>query len=312
MSGYVTTGREPSLSGAHAPPSLSGQEPMLGGARRLDLFREYLIHQTRKLTITHLRRATIGDMLLEMGDTRSGVGLREDGLPDVAWCPVPAGEVVLRDSPEPHWMERFYIARYPVTWKQYRVFLEAPDGRNDWRWWEGLWRRPEYKREVTPIDNCPAQEVSWYDAVAYCRWLSDRLGYEVRLPFEWEWQQAATGGNSDYLYPWGRDWSANHANTRESGLRRAVAVGMYPHNESPVGAMDMSGNVLEWCQNEFRLRRGSDIPRGPGEPARRVLRGGSWFLVLSFARAHFRTGDNPYYRFNSVGFRLAASAPPPQ
>jgi hypothetical protein len=296
------TGREPSLSGVPLPAHSTGFEPSLGGEHLLRLYRDHLIRQLASHETTHLRRAAIGDWLNSTGDPRTGVGLTSDGLPDVAWCEVPPGEVQLRDIPEPFPVRRFYIARYPVTWAQYRVFLDAEDGHADLRWWAGLRRRPEYQREAHTVDNHPAQEVSWFDAAAYCRWLSEKLCYDVRLPTEWEWQHAATGGDPDAIFPWGSEWDSSYANVRESLLRRPTAVGLYPHGASPVGALDMAGTVLEWCANEF----GSPTRLDSSSPARRVMRGGSWFLVLNFARVHFRTGDDPYYRFNSVGFRLAA------
>ncbi len=296
------TGREPTLSGALPATQSTGFEPALGGERLLRLYRDHLIGLLNNRATSHLRRAAIGDWLNSIGDPRPGVGLTADGLPDVVWCAVPPGEVQLRDLAEPFPVRSFYIARYPVTWAQYRIFLDAADGHADLRWWAGLRRRAEYAREAHLADNHPAQEVSWYDAVAYCRWLSEKLGYEVRLPTEWEWQQAATGDSPDAIFPWGSEWDSSYANVRESLLRRPTAVGLYPHGASPVGALDMAGTVLEWCANEFAHPERVD----PTSPAHRVMRGGSWFLVLTFARVHFRTGDDPYHRFNSVGFRLAA------
>lgn len=299
------SGQEPALSGADFGAISTGQEPMLGGERLLRAYRDEMVARLSRRTTTHQRRAGIGLWLAETTDPRPGVGLGPDDLPDLVWCSVPAGEVVISDLPTPFAVEPFHIAKYPITWAQYRIFLEAPDGFIDPQWWDGLKLRPEYERAAIPIDNHPAQEVSWYDAMAYCRWLSDRLGYAVRLPAEWEWQQAATGGKERRIYPWGQRWSSTSANTRESGLRGATAVGMYPHAESPVGALDMCGNVLEWCLNEYYQPANVDIA---GE-ASRVMRGGSWFLTLHYARTISRVGDNPYYRFNSVGFRLAADAP---
>ena len=214
--------------------------------------------------------------------------------------------MLLREIDTPFNVERFAIARYAVTWAQYRIFLDDPNGHSSslW-WWGGLRWRPEYERVSVQIDNHPVQEVSWYDAIAYCRWLSVRPGFTVRLPTEWEWQQAATLGRSTNLYAWGHDWQPLLANTRESRLRRAVAVGLYPGGELPVGARDMSGNVLEWCQNAYF----EPAYTGDYGGMFRTMRGGSWFLIRQSARTLFRTGNDPYLRFNSVGFRLATSAP---
>src|SRR5574341_452125 len=298
------TGREPRLSGM-LPIESSGHEPGLGGERLTRLFRDHLIHLLTLPITSHLRRAAIGDWLALHGDPRPGIGLREDGLPDLEWCAEPAGQVLLRDSKEPVLVERFYIARYPVTWAQYRIFLDADDGHADPQWWDGLQRRAEYEREAIKINNYPAQEVSWYDAVAYCRWLSAHLGYAVRLPAEWEWQHAASGGDSDAVFAWGNRWLSMAANTRESLLRRVTAVGLYPLGGSPTGALDMCGTVLEWCSNEWR--GSTQVAESGARP--RVLKGGSWFLTRESARIHYSVGEDPYYRFNSVGFRLASDRP---
>jgi formylglycine-generating enzyme required for sulfatase activity len=300
------TGREPRLSSQYLLPESTGMEPMLGGEHLTKITREAALARLERKNVSHLKRQAIGYYLAEIGDTRPGIGLRDDDLPDFSWCAVPRGEVLLGDGTQPFEVEPFWIARYPVTWQQYRIFLQAPDGHFYPQWWEGLRWRGEYQRSSSLSDNHPAEEVSWYDAVAYTRWLNDRFDYQVRLPTEWEWQQAATGGDPSYAYPWGNRWQPLRANTRESGLRGVTAVGMYPHGASPIGALDMCGTVLEWCANEFYAPRNVE-PRGE---AHRVMRGGSWFLTTGFARNVSRTGDDPYYRFNSVGFRLATDRPP--
>jgi len=127
--------------------------------------------------------------------------------------------------------------------------------------------------------NCPADNVSWHDAVAFCRWLSARLGYDIRLPTEWEWQQAATGGDSENVYPWGREWGSGPANTSKSKLRRTTAVGMYPAGTSKHGVMDLAGNVWEWCLNKRDNPKDTDIGGNW-----RVLRGGSWDHAQDYAR----------------------------
>ncbi|MCB1821006.1 MAG: SUMF1/EgtB/PvdO family nonheme iron enzyme, partial [Candidatus Competibacteraceae bacterium] len=272
---------------------------------------------------THEQRAIIGVRLALLGDPRPGVGLRADGLPDLVWCEVPGGEVTLeietknrsriarwlsRSASNTFHVEPFQIAKYPVTYRQYRAFLEADDGYHNPAWWRGLWvdRPPEKAgRQFQRYDNHPVENLAWLEAVPFCRWLSARLGYEVRLPTEWEWQRAATGGNPANEYPWGPKWDGNRANTDESELNRSTAVGLYPHGISLVGALDMSGNVWEWCLNEY------DQPRNvtPTGDARRVVRGGAWNDYRSDARAASRIDDAPGGRGNFIGFRLACSSP---
>lgn len=264
-----------------------------------------LLRRIRNPATTHQERAKIGDRLAEMGDRRPGVGLRND-LADFVWCKVPGGEITLEGSKTSLSVPAFCIGKYPVTYVQYRSFLEAADGYRNKRWWQGLARRENQpESQYRQLDNHPAENVSWYDAVAFCRWLSIRLGYEVRLPTEGEWQQAATGGNPDNEYPWVGKWRSEYANTWESGLSRTTAVGMYPAGASPVGALDMAGNVWEWCLNEHdnpsRTNLAGDAPR--------VVRGGSWSRDRDYARAAFRRRHNPGNRSSARGFRVVCTSP---
>ena len=132
-----------------------------------------------------------------------------------------------------------------------------------------------------------------------------QLGYEIRLPTEWEWQQAATGGDPDHEYPWGAEWDSSRVNTYESNLNRPTAVGMYPQGASPVGALDISGNVWEWCLNEYDNPKRVDLS-GDG---RRVVRGGSWGNYQVDARAACRSFLCPAERGYALGFRVVCSSP---
>src|SRR5262249_16933272 len=176
---------------------------------------------------TDFRRAEIGDRLDTIGDPRPGVGLRLDGLPDIVWCEIPGGKIKLEAIKGALVVKPFAIAKYPITYQQYRAFLKGPQGYRDERWWTDLEHEKTPGEQVRPAGNCPADSVSWYDAMAYCRWLSERLGAEIRLPTEWEWQQAATGGRPDYEYPWGPEWIDGCANTGENRVGRTTPAGMY-------------------------------------------------------------------------------------
>ena len=91
----------------------------------------------------------------------------------------------------------------------------------------------------------------------------------------------------------------------ESGLGRTTAVGLYPQGASPVGALDMSGNVWERCLNEYENPK---LTKLSGSDSR-VVRGGSWFNDQDFARAAYRNNYHPDLRYHSLGFRVVCSSP---
>lgn len=256
--------------------------------------------------LTHQQRERIGVRLAEIGDPRPGVGVDENGLPEFEWCHVPSGRITLEAYDGTFNVAAFFISKYPVTYKQYRAFLEVTDGYHDSRWWTDLQHEPEYDEQFRKIDNHPAENVSWYDAMAFCRWLSDKRGVEIRLPTEWEWQQAATGGDPNNEYPWGKTFDSLRCNIYESGLGRTTAVGLYPDGRSPVGTLDMSGNVWEWCANSYEEPKNTDV----SSKGNRVARGGSWDGILDCARAADRYLNLlPDYRHFSLGFRVVCSSP---
>ena len=209
--------------------------------------------------LSHEARASVGVRLALLCDRRAGVGLRPDRLPDIAWCRVEGQAVTIPFQnqfglyPLARWVDAFWIARYPVTIDQFQSFLD--DCYRDHRWL----LPPHYlpPRYHGRYGNYPADSVSWWDAMYFCHWLGIRLGTEGRLPTELEWQLAATGGDPERVYPWGRVWAPAQepwrANTIESDLNHSTAVGLYPAGASPVGAEDMAGTIWEWCLNGMAL-----------------------------------------------------------
>ncbi|MCB1909750.1 MAG: SUMF1/EgtB/PvdO family nonheme iron enzyme [Rhodocyclaceae bacterium] len=260
----------------------------------------------------HNRREDIGRRLDQMGDPRRGVGLDEQGLPDIAWIEIPAGEVTLEsDPPSSFPVTAFEIARYPVTWEQYYAFLHAADGFRDAQNWQGLCEPPEdFGEPKWAFLNHPAIMVSWFDAMAFCAWLTRQLecanGTVIRLPTEWEWQWVAQAGSEAREYPWGKDWQPARVNSFESGIGRTTAVGMYPLGATAkLPVMDLAGNVWEWCLNEY------DVPDrvDPGVGASRVLRGGSWGNHPRSCRAAHRDDLSPGNRLDGIGFRVCRGSP---
>ena len=173
----------------------------------------------------------------------------------------------------------FAISKYAVTYDQYKAFLEDPHGYRESRWWAGLKHEKRFGAQFREIGNCPAENVSWFDAVAFCRWLDMRLrkgsempsGCEVRLPTEPEWQQAFNSGSA-YRYPWGPKWSDGRTNSEEARLERTVAVGVFPRGASKQGVEDLLGNVWEWCLTSKDSPGNGDVSLGGG----RAFRGGAY------------------------------------
>lgn len=264
-------------------------------------------------------RAEAGQTLALLGDDRPGVGvIQRNGvtLPDIAWSElIPAGSYTIGDDKSEYEDEKrrnvtiaqpYRLARYPVTVRQFQYFVEAPDGA-DSRWWAGL---PSDERQFDepafPIANHPREMVSWYQAIAFCRWLSDKLGYEVDLPHEYEWEVAARYPEN-WIYPWGDIFDAEKANIDESGLGQTTPVGMYPEGRNPTLELyDLSGNVWEWCRNKFENPDDDSTDRS-GDT--RVLRGGSWYDDRNYVRAASRFLNLPFNRYHYVGFRVVCRPP---
>jgi formylglycine-generating enzyme required for sulfatase activity len=238
------------------------------------------------------------------------------------WCPIPAGKVMLEERTLE--VLPFWMAKYPITYSQFQVFVEAEDGFKDPRWWQGLRSDDDHKKQpgepAWQIDTHPREMVSWYDAIAFCQWLNSRLSLPpipanmtiealaaytgIRLPTEWEWQWAAQGSDGR-TYPYGSQFDPTRGNTQETGAGKTTPVDSYPEGASPFGVLDMSGNVSEWCLNE--LDKPADVDLSRNVP--RALRGGSWDASQDFARISTTDGNFPATRNNLNGIRICVGNP---
>jgi iron(II)-dependent oxidoreductase len=200
----------------------------------------------------------------------------------------------------------FRIGKYPVTCAQYLLFVEATG--HDWRWDEG--RKPER-------GNHPVTYVSWYDARAYCDWLTERWLAEgrigpteaVRLSSEAEWEKAARGLDGN-LWPWGNEWDATCCNA-DMNVGDTTSVGMFPKGASPYRCMDMAGNVWEWTSSKRTDYPSYVSAESEDETttatALRVLRGGAFFINRSLARCAYRFRFSPNGGYRYFGFRVVVS-----
>jgi formylglycine-generating enzyme required for sulfatase activity len=282
---------------------------------------EALLNEINDPHTNHQRRRDIGERLSKLGDPRPGVGVREDGLPDIIWLPVtPGGNITLQN--EAFVVPPFYIAKYLLTYLQYQAFFKAKDGYNNPEWWQGFpneYQQQKLNKPLSKAQNNPRDTISWYQSVAFARWLNQQMkglelpnpegnpfivgqNAQVRLPTEWEWQWAAQGGMEQREYPWG-DWQKDCVNTLEAGLSRAVAVGLYPQGAADCGVLDMSGNLWEWCANDYESIKTVDV----GNNAFKALRGGSYRNSQSEATCAYRYYFYPGKDYHLFGLRLVIS-----
>jgi formylglycine-generating enzyme required for sulfatase activity len=191
--------------------------------------------------------------------------------------------------------------------------------------------QPAFWDDVTA--NNPAQPVvgiTWYEAMAYCAWLSDmfkvsgfklkvwRKGqletlnlepgtFQFRLPTEAEWEKAARGTRG-WKYPWGNQWGAARANTDESHILRTTPVGIYPNGATPEGVFDLAGNVGDWTSTRFaKYPYRNDGREDPEGEELRVVRGGSVLNNEYLVRCAFRLRLIPDLRSGDQGVRVVLS-----
>jgi formylglycine-generating enzyme required for sulfatase activity len=164
-----------------------------------------------------------------------------------------------------------------------------------------FWSDPNFSHLRQPV-----VAVSWFDAVAYCAWLSAMTGLHYRLPTEAEWERAARGGVEGMAFPWGND-----PPTSRRGYASRWKTGPEPVGESEpnaFGLFEMCENVHEWCSDWFAADyyavSPERNPQGPEEGARKASRGGSWRHQIRIARCSARSSIPPEFKYADYGFRV--------
>jgi uncharacterized protein (TIGR02996 family) len=201
----------------------------------------------------------------------------------------------------------FYLGVHPVTQRHYKAVI----GKNP----------AHFKQPPRGSPEHPVEELSWIEAVEFCRQLSlfdteHRAGRHYRLATEAEWEYACRAGTST-PFPFGHSLSAEWANfntncpvgagPRSQQLEHTTRVGQYPCNG--FGLHDMHGNLWEWCsdwyqENYYDSSPGID-PQGPDRSDTRVLRGGAWGSDGRYCRSATRGRNYPDARSHYDGFRIA-------
>lgn len=293
-------------------------------------------------------RAEAGDTLAKLGDPREGV------TTDLLFCEIPAGKFIMGsskkndkdayDDEEPQFeyniKQNYFISRYPVTNAQFDLFAADPEGYTNGKWYtdsgkEWLKRakqdKPPKSGGAFDLPNHPIVNVTWYEAVAYTRWLTDKMRnenialklwdkdsiknisldlatWEARLPTEVEWEKA-TRGEKGLRYPWGDEFDQEKVNNNMI-IGSTSAVGCFPGGQSPHGLLDMSGNVWEWCATQWTENYenyGKNEKNNLDGGAPRVARGGAFDVYERFVRCAFRNRNDPDNGDSNQGFRVVVS-----
>lgn len=159
-------------------------------------------------------------------------------------------------------------------------------------------------------DGCHPVAAAIWQAVGFCEWLADRVGVQVRLLTESEWERAARGDDGRE-FPWGDQFELGRANTREAAIGATTPVGSFPAGASPFGLLDAAGNLDEWTLTPYAPYPSAppDVPSSEDWAlSPYVTRGGGFAHMRDAARCARRHG---VYSSGPVGFRIATTAEPP-
>ncbi len=297
-------------------PVLAGR-CLLQGQARFDSATRQIVIDRLLLTIVNpevsLRvRIAAGSVLGDLGDPRLG-----------EMVVIPAGIFLMGEGSEQHelLLPDYQLGKYPVTYAEYARFIEAGGYQDKSFWTEAGWievgqkqNEPRYWQDARfNKPNQPVIGLSWYECVAYCRWLSAESGKLYRLPTEAEWEKGAKGVDGR-VYPWGNEFEASRLNARagDQQVCTITPVGIYPTGVSPFGLFDCAGNVWEWCATRWKKPLPYDVNQDEWQADYlegqnlRVLRGGSWNYKAEVTRCGHRFKFQPYGWTGRGSFRVCS------
>ena len=195
------------------------------------------------------------------------------------------------------WVDGFQLALTQVSNREYTSYLAATGASPP-----PFWRQPEFSHPRQPVTG-----VSWFEAEAYCQWLSAASQRRFRLPTEAEWERAARAGQDGQSYPWGNEPPQARPGYAQRWLRGPEPVGAGAPNA--FGLYDLCENVHEWCSDWYAARyyavSPERNPRGPDAGERKASRGGSWRHHVKIARCAARSSIPPGFQYADYGFRVA-------
>jgi formylglycine-generating enzyme required for sulfatase activity len=239
---------------------------------------------------------------------------------------IPEGEFLMgcqqgREDEKPvHrvWVDGFAMGIFAVTNQDYLQFIQDTTSVASYRGSQSVDGHPgsedaavskpsSYADERFDHPRQPVVGVSWFEATAYCSWLSIKSGQSFRLPTEAEWERAVRGGEEGRLYAWG-DEDPGTLEVYRTGWRdeRPQPVGLLKPN--PYGLYNIGDNVHEWCLDWYAPDFYKNSPyRNPVNltaTSRRASRGGSWRHHVKASRCAARSSLDPSFRYTDYGFRV--------
>ncbi len=210
--------------------------------------------------------------------------------------------------------------QHQVTLGAY-FMAQTPITKAQWRAVAGL-QKLERDLEPDPAQfkgaSRPVEQVSWFDALEFCRRLSQRTGHSYGLPSEAQWEYACRAGSTTPFHFWATlspdlaNYNGNFVyGTGTKGTYRKQTTGVASFPANGWGLHDMHGNVWEWCEdhwhNSYNFAPGDDQPwliPAAADDERRLLRGGSWGGHPAGCRSAYRDDSHPDGRFNFIGLRV--------
>jgi formylglycine-generating enzyme required for sulfatase activity len=235
-----------------------------------------------------------------------------DSLDPVEMILIPTGNFLMgsekaegRPDEKPQktiYLDAYSIDAFEVTNKRYLEFIHKTGRKEP--------PNPYSEKKLSEeagIDSMPVVQVTWYDAVDYCRWAGKRL------PTEAEWEKAARGVEGA-AFPWGEQSPGTIKVNYEKnwdGIHTLWPVGSHPETDSPFGVHDMAGNVREWVRDWYAVdyyhTGPTSNPLGPREGILKVIKGGSWHSFIGDIRPASRGKGGFALKTDGIGFRCAKS-----
>jgi len=203
-------------------------------------------------------------------------------------------------------LSNFYIGKYEVTVAEYMHYCKATGKKMPNLPKPEWYKQHSNSKKWVWKSNYPIAHITWKEANAYCKWLTEVTGDYYSLPTEAQWEYAARGGQKSKKYKYSGSNNINRVawydeTTYERGTR---PVGTLKPNE--LGIYDMSGNVWEWCYDKYGRYSSATQknPTGAKSGLFRVIRGGSWYYVGDMTRNTSRDGPYPHFTNYNYGFRV--------